>query len=151
MPKNPKQPVHKPRTGFVWMILFPKIIFNYYNHTSPTFPAAKWIRSADQNTRPFPEPSPIPAEATAGSTGAAVLVQELGSWLEQPSTGETARLRNNRSMEGRRGLSRLTGQNAEPPWGVKLILLGSGQEEMTAGFSFCTVLEKEKQTNKRGL
>lgn len=43
--------------------------------------------------------------------------------------GDTARLRNSRSMDGSRGLSRLTGQNAEPPWGVKFTLLGSGQEE----------------------
>lgn len=79
-----------------------------------------------------------------------MLVQEVGSWLKQPSTGDTARLRNNRSIEGRRGLRRLTGQNAEPPWGVKFILLGSGQEEMTAGFSFCIVLEKKKRRNKKG-
>lgn len=84
----------------------------------------------------------------AGSGGVAVPVQEPGSWLKQPSAGETARLRNNRSMEGRRGLRRLTGQKAEPPWGVKFILLGSGQEEMTAGLSFCIVLEKRKIETK---
>lgn len=44
-------------------------------------------------------------------------------------TGETERLRNRMSMEGRRGLSRLTGQKAEPPWVVKFTLLGSGQDE----------------------
>lgn len=107
-------------------------------------------KGSDQNTRPFPEPSPITAEAMAGSRGAGVLVQQVGSWLKQPSTGDTARLRNNRSIEGRRGSRRLTGQNAEPPWGVKFILLGSGQEEMTAGFSFCIVLEKKKRRNKIG-
>lgn len=103
----------------------------------------KTNRPPDQNTRPFPELSPITVEATAGSGGAAV--QEPGSSLKQPSAGETARLRNNRSMEGRRGFKRLTGQKAEPPWGVKFILLGSGQEEMTAGLSFCIVLEGEKK------
>lgn len=97
----------------------------------------------DQNTRPFPELSAITAGATAGSGG--VAAQEPDSSLKQPSTGETARLRNNRSMEGRRGFKRLTGQKAEPPWGVKFILLGSGQEEMTAGLSFCIVLDGEKR------
>lgn len=56
------------------------------------------------------------------------------------------RLRNNRSMEGSRGLRRLTGQKAEPPWGVKFTLLGSGQEEMRVGFSWRRVLRKR---NKR--
>lgn len=109
----------------------------------------KRIRSADQKTSPFPELSPSTAEAMAASRGAAVLVQELGSWLEQPSTGDTARLRNSRSMEGRRGLRRLTGQKAEPPWGVKFIFFGSGQEEMTAGFSFWIVLEEKEKKQKR--
>lgn len=77
-----------------------------------------------------------------------MLVQELASWLKQPSTGDTARLRNSRSIEGRRGLRRLTGQNAEPPWGVKFILLGSGQEEMTAGFSFWIVLQKIRKETR---
>lgn len=54
--------------------------------------------------------------------------QEAGLRPEQPVTGETDRPRNSKSMEGRRGLSRLTGQKAEPPCGVKLTLLGSGQE-----------------------
>lgn len=31
-------------------------------------------------------------------------------------------------MEGSRGFRRLTGQKAEPPCGVKLTLLGSGQD-----------------------
>lgn len=150
MPKNPKQAAHKACTGFVWRIPFPS---NYFS-TITIIPRShslqtKRMWSADQNTRPFPEVSPITAEAMAGSRGAAVLVQELGSGLKQPSTGDTARLRSSRSIEGRRGLRRLTGQNAEPPWGVKFILLGSGQEEMTAGFSFWIVLEKIRKRNKR--
>ena len=36
-------------------------------------------------------------------------------------------------MEGSRGLRRLTGQKAEPPWGVKLTLLGSGQLACATG------------------
>lgn len=68
---------------------------------------------------------------------------------EQLAVGEIARLRNNRSMEGSSGLGRLTGQKAEPPWGVKFTLLGSGQEEMRAGLSWCSVLWKEK--NPKGL
>lgn len=58
--------------------------------------------------------------------------QELNPWLEQFPTGETVRLRINMSMEGNRGFRRLTGQKAEPPWGVKFTLLGSGQEETRA-------------------
>lgn len=85
------------------------------------------------------------AVAAGGSGGAArlpedVAWQELVPWLEQLPAGETARLRNSRSMEGSRGLRRLTGQKAEPPWGVKFTLLGSGQEEMRAGLSWCRVL-----------
>lgn len=78
-----------------------------------------------------------------GSGGAAQFAEdvELVPWLEQLPAGETARLRNNRSMEGSSGLRRLTGQKAEPPWGVKFTLLGSGQEEMMrAGLGWCGVL-----------
>lgn len=50
------------------------------------------------------------------------------AWPEQPVTGDTDRPRKRRSMEGSRGFRRLTGQKAEPPWGVKLTLLGSGQD-----------------------
>lgn len=50
------------------------------------------------------------------------------TWPGQPVTGETDRPRKSRSMEGRRGFRRLTGQKAEPPCGVKLTLLGSGQD-----------------------
>lgn len=50
------------------------------------------------------------------------------TWPGQPVTGETDRPRKSRSMDGRRGFRRLTGQKAEPPWGVKLTLLGSGQD-----------------------
>lgn len=53
----------------------------------------------------------------------------------QPVTGETDRPRKSRSMEGRRGLRRLTGQKAEPPCGVKLTLLGSGQDGCRRGSS----------------
>lgn len=85
-----------------------------------------------------------------GSGGAArlpedVAWQELVPWLEQLPAGETERLRNNRSMEGSNGLRRLTGQKAEPPWGVKFTLLGSGQEEMKAGLSWSGVLQKERR------
>lgn len=59
--------------------------------------------------------------------------QQLVSWTEQLPVGDTARLRSNSSTEGSRGLRRLTGQKAEPPWGVKFTLLGSGQEETRAG------------------
>lgn len=84
-----------------------------------------------------------------GSGGAARLLedvawQELVSWLEQQPAGETERLQNNRSMEGSRGLRRLTGQKAEPPWGLKFTLLGSGQEEMRAGLSWCGVLHERR-------
>lgn len=51
-----------------------------------------------------------------------------------------ARLRNSRSIEGSRGLRRLTGQKADPPWEVKFTLLGSGQEEMRAGLGWRSVL-----------
>lgn len=61
-------------------------------------------------------------------TGCAVVGQGAGFGPEQPVTGETDRPRNNKSMEGRRGFRRLTGQKAEPPCGVKFTLLGSGQE-----------------------
>lgn len=64
-------------------------------------------------------------------------------WPEQPLAGEIARLQNNRSIEGKRGLRRLTGQKAEPPWGVKFTLLGSGQEEMRAGWGRRGALGKE--------
>lgn len=85
------------------------------------------------------------AAVEEGSGGAArlpedVVWQELVPWLKQLPAGETARLRNNRSMEGSSGLRRLTGQKAEPPWGVKFTLLGSGQEEMRAGFGWRGVL-----------
>lgn len=77
--------------------------------------------------------------------------QELVPGLEQPPVGEMVRLRNNASMEGSRGLRRLTGQKAEPPWGVKFTLLGSGQEEIKAGLSWCEELEEErKKSLKRG-
>lgn len=71
--------------------------------------------------------------------------QELVPGLEQPPVGEMVRLRNNAFMEGSRGLRRLTGQKAEPPWGVKFTLLGSGQEEIKAGLSWCEELEEEKK------
>lgn len=57
-------------------------------------------------------------------------------WPGQPVTGETDRPRKRRSMEGRRGFRRLTGQKAEPPWGVKLTLLGSGQDGWRKGSSW---------------
>lgn len=87
------------------------------------------------------------AAGAGGSGGAArlpeeVAWQELVPWFEQLPAGETARLRNNRSMEGSSGFRRLTGQKAEPPWGVKLTLLGSGQEEMRAGFCSRGVLKE---------
>lgn len=90
------------------------------------------------------------AAAAGGSGGAARLPEDVAwqepvPWLEQLPAGETARLRNSRSMEGSRGLRRLTGQKAEPPWGVKFTLLGSGQEEMRAGLSCWRVLQKEKR------
>ena len=44
----------------------------------------------------------------------------------QPVTGETVRPRKRRSIEGRRGLRRLTGQKAEPPWGGEVDLVGVG-------------------------
>lgn len=66
--------------------------------------------------------------------------QEPDPGLERPPVGETLRLRNNMSMEGSKGFRRLTGQKAEPPWGVKFTLLGSGQEEIKAGFSLSGVL-----------
>lgn len=46
MPHIPKQAAHKVCTGFLWMILFPQIIFNYYNHPSLTFSADK--KASDQ-------------------------------------------------------------------------------------------------------
>lgn len=58
------------------------------------------------------------------------------AWPGQPVTGETDRPRKRRSMEGRRGFRRLTGQKAEPPWGVKLTLLGSGQDGWRRGSSW---------------
>lgn len=111
------------------------------------------IHSSDQKARPSPKFSPTEvAAAPAGSEGADrfpvdIAWQELIPWFEQPPAGETVRPRNNRSMEGSRGLRRLTGQKAEPPWGVKFTLLGSGQEEMKAGLSCCGVLQDER---KRG-
>lgn len=69
-----------------------------------------------------------------------VVWQEPVPWLEQLPTGETARLQNKRSIEGNKGLRRLTGQKAEPPWEVKFTLLGSGQEEMRAGLGWCAAL-----------
>lgn len=89
-----------------------------------------------------------------GSTAAAAVVeatqlpeevawQGLDPWLEQLPPGETARLRNNMSMEGSSGFRRLTGQKAEPPWGVKFTLLGSGQDEMRAGFDWRGELQDE--------
>lgn len=74
--------------------------------------------------------------------------QEPDPGLERPPVGETLRLRNNMSMEGSKGFRRLTGQKAEPPWGVKFTLLGSGQEEIKAGFSLSGVLEEEKKKKK---
>lgn len=58
------------------------------------------------------------------------------AWPGQPVTGETDRPRKRRSMEGSRGFRRLTGQKAEPPWGVKLTLLGSGQDGWRTGSSW---------------
>lgn len=149
MPRNPGRHIKPALDLYEWPppcpFPSPKRIFSSITITLLShFLQNKTIRPPDQNTRPFPELSPITAEATAGSGGAAA-AQEPGSSLRQPSAGETARLRNNRSMEGRRGFKRLTGQKAEPPWGVKFILLGSGQEEMTAGLSFCIVLEEGKK------
>lgn len=73
----------------------------------------------NQKARPSPEPSPT-ATVAGGSGGEVRLLeevawQELVPWLEQVLAGDTARLRNNRSMEGSRGFRRLTGQKAEPP------------------------------------
>lgn len=86
--------------------------------------------------------------AAGGSGGAARLLeddvwQELVPWFEQLPAG--TKLRNNRSTEGSRGLRRLTRQKAEPPWGVKFILLGSGQEEMRAGLFRGGALQNEKR------
>lgn len=79
----------------------------------------KYLRYAlcDQKARPSPELSPITAAVAGGSTGAEedVTWQELVPWLEQLPVGEMVRLRNNMSMEGSKGLRRLTGQKAEPP------------------------------------
>lgn len=63
------------------------------------------------------------------------------AWPGQPVTGDTDRPRKRRSMEGRRGFRRLTGQKAEPPWGVKLTLLGSGQDAWRRGSSWQAALE----------
>lgn len=80
----------------------------------------------------------------AASGGAGLLAGgEPG--LERSPVGETLRLRNNMSMEGSKGFRRLTGQKAEPPWGVKFTLLGSGQEEIKAGLSLSGVLEGEEE------
>lgn len=78
-------------------------------------------------------------EVSGGSGGAAGLPEDV-AWFEPLPAGETERLRNNSSIEGSSGLRRLTGQKAEPPWGVKLTLLGSGQEEMRAGLGLRGVL-----------
>lgn len=59
-------------------------------------------------------------------------------------TGETDRPRKRRSMEGRRGFRRLTGQKAEPPWGVKLTLLGSGQDGWRRDSSWQEDLEVQR-------
>lgn len=70
-------------------------------------------------------------------------------WLERSPVGETLRLRNNMSMEGSKGFRRLTGQKAEPPWGVKFTLFGSGQEEIKAGLSLSGVLEEKKKSSEK--
>lgn len=72
------------------------------------------ICNCSYKARPSPEPSPI----TVGAAGAARLLediawQELVPWFKQLPAGEP-KLLNNMSMEGSRGLGRLTGQNAEP-------------------------------------
>lgn len=97
-----------------------------------------------QKARPSPELSAMAAEAGESGEGP-TLLEEAVPWLEQPPTGETARLRSNRSTEGSRGLRRLTGQKAEPPWGVKFTLLRSGQEEMRAGLGWCGALSRERR------
>lgn len=114
----------------------------------------KKIRSSDQKVRLPPEPSPITAGAAAGLGEEARLPeeavwQELVPWFEQIPAGEPVRLRNSRSMEGSRGLRRLTGQKAEPPWGVKFTLFGSGQEETMACFSWRGELRNRKETAVR--
>lgn len=83
--------------------------------------------------------------AAAGGSGGAPRAPESVVWQELVPWVETVRLRNNRSMEGSRGLRRLTGQKAEPPWGVKFTLLGSGQEETRAGLFWCEVLLKVRR------
>lgn len=90
------------------------------------------------------------AAGEGASGGAARLLeevawQELVPWFEQLPDGETERLRNNRSIEGSSGLRRLTGQKAEPPWVVKLTLLGSGQEEIRAGFCSRGTLKRNER------
>lgn len=80
-----------------------------------------------------------------GESGGPARLLGLVPWPEQLPTGETARLRKSRSMEGSRGFRRLTGQKAEPPWGVKFTLLGSGHEEMRAGLGRCGALGDERR------
>lgn len=48
-------------------------------------------------------------------TGCAVAGQGVAFWPKQPVTGDTDRPRKSKSIEGRRGFRRLTGQKAEPP------------------------------------
>lgn len=100
------------------------------------------LQISDQNAKASPELSPTTVEllVVGGGSGGPAWPLELVPWLEQLPTGETARLRNSRSMEGSNGFKRLTGQKAEPPWGVKFTLLGSGQEEMRAGLGRCGAL-----------
>lgn len=104
----------------------------------------------DQKARPSPELSP-----TEGSQGDARLPEdaawkELVPWLEQLPVGDTARLRNSRSIEGSRGLRRLTGQKAEPPWGVKFTLFGSGHEETGVGLDWSGALKMRRKKIQLG-
>lgn len=72
-----------------------------------------------QKARPSPDFSPIAGEGAASGGEDLLAVddawQELVPGLERPPVGEMVRLRNNASMEGSKGLRRLTGQKAEPP------------------------------------
>ena len=111
-----------------------------HHHRCNLLPYTLW----NQQARLCPELSAITPLVTAESVGVERLPAD-DPWLEQLPAGETVRLRNNRSMEGSSGLRRLTGQKAEPPWGVKFTLLGSGQEEMKVGLSWCGELQGERK------
>lgn len=166
MPRNPKHVAHKASPSdcvqvWYYFFFFSHIIYfffstywfkpvperngsrskiKHHHHRCNLLPYMLW----NQKASPCPEFSAITPLVTAESVGVERLPADE-PWLEQPPAGETVRLRNNRSMEGSSGLRRLTGQKAEPPWGVKFTLLGSGQDEMRVGLSWCGVLQGERK------